>query len=246
MMADNFIIGGVHSCTHCLRYNPELCIEVWIANGDYSKLSSKTIALIETLGITIHEEGRHTLTKIYGSESHNGIVLRRKPPKFENLEPFLNSLDKGNNELLLVLDRIQDPRNFGACLRVAECAGVTAVMFPKRNSALFGATLAKASSGAIDSVRMVRVPNISIALAELKKCGIWIFGADSASNDSFYANDCNCSVALVMGNEGTGLKSIIRKNCDKLVSLPMKGAISSLNIATAAGIMLFEANRQRI
>ena len=111
---------------------------------------------------------------------------------------------------------------------------------------LFGATLAKASSGAIDSVRMVRVPNISIALAELKKYGIWIFGADSASNDSFYDNDFNCSVALVMGNEGTGLKSIIRKNCDKLVSLPMKGAISSLNIATAAGIMLFEANRQRI
>ena len=145
-----------------------------------------------------------------------------------------------------MLDRIQDPRNFGACLRVAECAGVTAVIFPNNNSASFGSTLVKASSGAIDIIPLIRVSNVCNALNNLKKRGVWIFGADSSASNSVYTSDLSGSMALVVGNEGFGLKRLTQKNCDELVSLPMSGSISSLNVATATGIILFEANRQRI
>ena len=125
-------------------------------------------------------------------------------------------------------------------------AGVTAVIFPNNNSASFGSTLAKASSGAIDNVPLIRVSNICHALNTLKKLGIWIFGADSTVNKSVYDMDLSCSMALVVGNEGDGLKQLTQRSCDELVSLPMGGSISSLNVATATGIILFEANRQRI
>ena len=245
-MGDSFIIGGSHVCNHCLEYSPETCIEIWITKGSERKLDQKILATIETLGVPTHRVSRSTITKIYGSDAHNGILVRRNPPKFRTLDSFIDSMENLEDGLFLVLDRIQDPRNFGACLRVAECAGVTAVIFPNNNSASFGSTLAKASSGAIDNVPLIRVSNICHALNTLKKLGIWIFGADSTVNKSVYDMDLSCSMALVVGNEGDGLKQLTQRSCDELVSLPMVGSISSLNVATATGIILFEANRQRI
>ncbi len=245
-MGDSFIIGGSHACNHCLEYSPETCIEVWITEDAEKKTKAKILTAINALGVPIHRVGRPTMTKMYGSDSHNGILVRRKPPKFMALNSFLDSLENLKKGLFLVLDRIQDPRNFGACLRVAECAGVTAVIFPNNNSASIGPTLVKASSGAIDSIPLIRVSNVCNALNTLKKQGVWIFGADSSASNSVYNCDLSCSLALVVGNEGFGLKRLTQKSCDELVSLPMSGSISSLNVATATGIILFEINRQRV
>jgi len=245
-MGDSFIIGGSHVCNHCFEYSPETCIEVWITEDSGKKIETKIATAIKTLGVPIHRVGRSTMAKIYGSDSHNGILVRRKPPKFIEINAFLDSQEDLKSGLFLVLDRIQDPRNFGACLRVAECAGVTAVIFPNNNSASFGSTLVKASSGAIDIIPLIRVSNVCNALNNLKKRGVWIFGADSSASNSVYNSDLSGSMALVVGNEGFGLKRLTQKNCDELVSLPMSGSISSLNVATATGIILFEANRQRI
>lgn len=245
-MGDSFIIGGSHVCNHCLKYSPETCIEIWITKDSENKLEPEIIATIETLGAPTHRVSRSTITKIYGSDSHNGILVRRNPPKFRTLDSFLDSTENLEDGLFLVLDRIQDPRNFGACLRVAECAGVTAVIFPNNNSASFGSPLAKASSGAIDNVPLIRVSNVCHALNALKKLGIWIFGADNSASNSVYDMNLSCSMALVVGNEGDGLKQLTKRSCDELVSLPMSGSISSLNVATATGIILFEVNRQRV
>ncbi|OUU73963.1 MAG: 23S rRNA (guanosine(2251)-2'-O)-methyltransferase RlmB [Methylococcaceae bacterium TMED69] len=245
-MGDSFVIGGSHACNHCLEYSPESCIEVWITEDSEKKIDSKISILFNTLGIPIHRVRRPTITKIYGSDSHNGILVRRKLPKFMDLNSFLDSVENLTNGLFLVLDRIQDPRNFGACLRVAECAGVTAVIFPNNNSAFFGSTLVKASSGAIDNIPLIRVSNVCRALNILKQQGVWIFGADGSATNSVYNSDLSRSMALVVGNEGFGLKRLTQKSCDELVSLPMSGSVSSLNVATATGIILFEANRQRI
>ena len=147
--------------------------------------------------------------------------------------------------LILVLDAVQDPRNFGACLRVADGAGVDAVVYPRDKSARLGDVVAKAASGAIDTVRLTPVANLAAALRELRDAGVWITGADGEAEASIYDIDFSGPAALVFGNEGRGLRRLTREHCDTLASIPMAGELESLNVATAVAGGLFEARRQR-
>jgi len=140
---------------------------------------------------------------------------------------------------------VQDPRNFGACLRVADGAGAAAVIYPRDKSARLGTVAAKAASGAIDSLVLVDVHNLAQALALLKDAGYWVVGASHEAADSLYAVDLSPPTALVFGNEGSGLRRLTRSHCDRLVRIPMHGAVGSLNVATAAAVTLYEARRQR-
>jgi 23S rRNA (guanosine2251-2'-O)-methyltransferase len=145
----------------------------------------------------------------------------------------------------VVLDSVQDPRNFGACLRVADCAGVDAVIFPRDKSARLTAAVAKAASGAIDSVALIAVPNLATALERVREAGLWISGATADGDLDLYAADLRGPSALVFGNEGSGLRALTRARCDFLVRIPLAGRVASLNVASAAAVCLFEARRQR-
>ena len=136
--------------------------------------------------------------------------------------------------------------NLGAILRSAECAGAHGVVIPKRRSVGLTATVAKASAGAVEYVKVARVTNVSAAIAELKQKGVWVYGTAAEGSVPLYQADLKGSAALVIGNEGDGMSPLVRKNCDQLVSIPMKGRISSLNASAAASILLYEAVRQRM
>jgi 23S rRNA (guanosine2251-2'-O)-methyltransferase len=147
--------------------------------------------------------------------------------------------------LLLILDGVTDPHNLGACLRSADAAGVTAVIFPKDKSADINDVARKVASGAAETVPWVRVTNLARTIAELKQAGVWIMGTSGDASDTVHDQDLTIPCALVLGSEGSGMRRLTREACDFIVSLPMAGSVSSLNVSVAAGICLFEAVRQR-
>ena len=153
---------------------------------------------------------------------------------------------RGEAPLIVICDELSDPHNLGAILRSAECAGAHGVIIPKRRSVGLTATVAKASAGAVEYMKVARVTNINTAIAELKSKGVWVFGTAAEGSIPMYKADLTVPAAIVIGNEGEGLSQLVRKNCDVMVSIPMKGKISSLNASAAASILLYEAVRQRI
>ena len=153
---------------------------------------------------------------------------------------------RGEKPLLVVCDEISDPHNLGAIIRTAECAGAHGVVIPKRRSAGLTAVVAKSSAGAVSYMPVARVPNIPALLKDLKKQGIWVFGAAAEGTVSLYGADFKNAAAIVIGSEGDGMTRLVRENCDFLVSIPMTGRISSLNASAAAAILLYEALRQRL
>ena len=154
-------------------------------------------------------------------------------------------LAKGENPLLVVCDEISDPHNLGAILRTAECAGAHGVIIPKRRSAGLTAIVAKTSAGAVSYMPVARVANIPSLLKDLKKQGVWVFGTAADGNTTLYNADLKGPAAIVIGSEGSGMSRLVAENCDFLVSIPMKGKITSLNASAAAAILLYEAVRQR-
>ena len=153
---------------------------------------------------------------------------------------------RGEAPLIVICDELSDPHNLGAILRSAECAGAHGVIIPKRRSVGLTATVAKASAGAMEYMKVARVTNISAAMQELKEKGVWIFGTAAEGAIPMYQAELKGPSAVVIGNEGVGMSQLVRKNCDVIVSIPMNGHISSLNASAAASILLYEAVRQRL
>ena len=147
--------------------------------------------------------------------------------------------------LLLILDGVTDPHNLGACLRSADAAGVTAVIFPKDKSADVNDVARKVASGAAEAVPWVRVTNLARTIESLQQAGVWVIGTDGDAETTLYDQDLTGPCALVLGSEGSGMRRLTRERCDFVVRLPMSGSVSSLNVSVAAGVCLFEAVRQR-
>jgi 23S rRNA (guanosine2251-2'-O)-methyltransferase len=152
----------------------------------------------------------------------------------------------GNNALLLVLDGVEDPRNFGAILRTAECAGVDGILIPERRSVGLTETVAKSSAGATEYVKVAKAANLNRVIEDLKSRNIWVVGTSAEAEMNYSEWDWSRPSALVLGGEGKGLHRLVAENCDVLVKIPMYGKIQSLNVSVAAGVILFEARRQRI
>ncbi len=245
MAAADLIIGGIHAVRTALERAAPDCLEMWLRAG-HERVEYETLAsAAASHGIAVQRVAPATLDKLYGDDHHQGVVLRRRPPALVSLEDLPLGGDNAA-PLLLVLDNIHDPRNFGACLRAADGAGVTAVVFPRDKSARLSSVVAKAASGALDSVRLVAVTNLAAALRQLRDAGIWITGAAHDAPVGLYATDFAAPSAIVLGNEGGGLRRLTRELCDHLVYIPMYGSVPSLNVATAAAVCLFEARRQRL
>ena len=167
--------------------------------------------------------------------------------EYASVEDLLQAArDRGEPPLLVVCDELSDPHNLGAVIRTAECAGAHGVIIPKRRSAGLTAVVAKTSAGAVAHMPVARVPNLPALLKELKEEGVWVFGTAADGTTPLYQADLKGAAAIVIGSEGDGMTRLVREKCDFLVSIPMKGKISSLNASAAAAILLYEAVRQRL
>ncbi|MFM7801306.1 MAG: 23S rRNA (guanosine(2251)-2'-O)-methyltransferase RlmB, partial [Limnohabitans sp.] len=186
------------------------------------------------------------LAQLSGSHGHQGVVARVHPIDIaRSLDACLDDLPDDQPALLLVLDGITDPHNLGACLRVADGAGVHAVIAPKDHSVGINATVAKVASGAAEPVPYFMVTNLARTLNEFKERQIWVMGTSDEASQTLYDIDLKVPTAWVLGAEGSGLRQLTRKTCDMLVSIPMAGGVESLNVSVASGICLYESVRQR-
>lgn len=223
--------------------------------AEYQTANPRVEALIadaNTRGIEIQPANRARLAQISGESRHQGIVaeVRRSTMLDEAglrsmVEESLQT-DEGQKLLLLILDGIQDPHNLGACLRTADAAGVDAVIAPRHGAASLGSTVSKVASGAAESLPFASVGNLSRVIGWLKEYGVTVVGTSDKGSQSLYGSQLGGPLVLVMGREHTGLGQRIEGLCDTLVSLPMQGVVSSLNVSVATGIFLYEINRQRL
>ncbi|MGN1050737.1 MAG: 23S rRNA (guanosine(2251)-2'-O)-methyltransferase RlmB [Acutalibacteraceae bacterium] len=196
-------------------------------------------------GIPVKEVDGKKLDYMTGHMNHQGIVALCAVKEYSTIEDILsNAENKGEAPFVIVLDKIEDPHNLGAIIRTAECAGAHGVIIPERHSAGLSFTVEKSSAGAVEYMPVARVKNISDTLEKLKTKGLWVYGADMNGED--YSDvDFSGSIALVIGNEGKGISPLVLKNCDTVVSLPMKGRIKSLNASVAAGVLMYEIAKCR-
>lgn len=204
------------------------------------------LALARRKGVKVSFRIRDQLTAIAGSPHHQGVVARVAEARYVNLEDLLALPDaRGEAAFFLALDRVQDPRNLGALLRVAEGAGAHGVILPKHHAAGLTGAAAKVAMGAIEFLQIAREANLVSVLELLKKQGIWIIGGVPVGGIPPWKVDFSMPLCLVMGGEGSGLRPLVARTCDFLVSLPMRGKISSLNVASATAALCYEVVRQR-
>ena len=240
------IIEGRNAVTEALRSGTAID-KIYLAKGETDRTLSRIAAEARKAGAVVVEADRRKLDAMSVTHSHQGIIAIAAVRAYATVEDILSIAEaRGEKPLLVVCDEISDPHNLGAIIRTAECAGAHGVIIPKRRSAGLTAVVAKSSAGAVSYMPVARVPNIPAVLKELKKQGIWVFGAAAEGTVSLYGADFKSAAAIVIGSEGDGMTRLVRENCDFLVSIPMKGRISSLNASAAAAILLYEALRQRL
>ncbi len=238
-----------------LKTAPKSIIEIYYEPTRRDARMRQFIDKVNESGVRLIEADGMRLAKLAGSHGHQGIAARVQEIKqVHSLDELLENLEASNAELppaertpplILVLDGVTDPHNLGACLRVADGAGAHAVIAPKDHAAGINATVAKVASGAAETVPYFMVTNLARTLGELKERNIWIIGTSDQATQTIYQADFKVAVALVLGAEGDGMRQLTAKTCDQLVSIPMRGAVESLNVSVASGICLYEAVRQR-
>ncbi|CAN5504292.1 23S rRNA (guanosine(2251)-2'-O)-methyltransferase RlmB [soil metagenome] len=242
----NKILFGFHALTVRLKTAPASIIEIHFDTGRRDQRMRQFVDRARDAGARLIESDDDRLGKLSGSQRHQGVVARAEPiARSGSIDDLLDEVEGEGAPLLLVLDGVTDPHNLGACLRVADGAGVHAVMAPKDHAAGINATVSKVSSGASESVPYFMVTTLARSIGELKERDIRVIGLSGDAEKSLYDVDLTGPVALVLGAEGTGMRQLTRKSCDELVRLPMLGAVESLNVSVASGICLYEAVRQR-
>ena len=221
--------------------------KVFIADGDTDRGLQRLAAEAKEAGAVIVPVDRRKLDQMSFTRSHQGVIALAAAHEYFTIDDILEeAAARGENALIVICDELSDPHNLGAIMRSAECAGAHGVIIPKRRSVGLTATVAKASAGAIEYMKVARVTNINNAINDLKEKGVWVFGTAAEGSVPMYKADLTGPAAIVIGNEGDGMSPLVRKNCDMLVHIPMKGNISSLNASAAASILLYEAVRQRL
>ena len=240
------IIEGRNAVIEALRAG-ETIDKIYLQKGETDKTLGHIASKARAAGVVVVEADRRKLDAMSRTHAHQGVIALAAVREYVSVESILDAArERGENPLLVVCDEISDPHNLGAIIRTAECAGAHGVIVPKRRSAGLTAVVAKTSAGAVSYLPVARVPNIAALLADLKKGGIWVFGAAAEGSVSLYDADLAGPAAIVIGSEGDGMTRLVRESCDFLVSIPMKGRISSLNASAAAAVLLYEALRQRL
>ena len=239
------LIEGRNAVIEALRTEASID-KIFIQKGETDKTLGHIASKARAAGVVVVEVDRRKLDAMSRTHAHQGVIALAAVREYVTMESILQTAaDRGEAPLLVICDEISDPHNLGAILRTAECAGAHGVIIPKRRSAGLTAIVAKTSAGAVSYMPVARVANIPSLLKDLKKQGVWVFGTAADGNTTLYNADLKGPAAIVIGSEGDGMTRLVAENCDFLVSIPMKGQISSLNASAAAAILLYEAVRQR-
>jgi 23S rRNA (guanosine2251-2'-O)-methyltransferase len=236
-------IYGVSPVLEAIRASSRRIDRIIIAEGARHERLREVIESARRAGIKIRHEPRASLDRMTAGANHQGIVAIAMPAEYADESEILSKIS--SDTLLLLLDGVEDPHNLGAIIRTAECAGSTAVIIPERRAAHLGETVLKTSAGAAEYLPVARVTNIASYIEQLKKRNVWVIGVEQTGRVSYTDYDYAGPTALVFGGEGHGLHRLVRERCDLLVSIPMRGRITSLNVSVAVGIVLFEAQRRR-
>lgn len=238
-------VYGLHAVRALLRRHPERIVRVWLQQGRADARAVEIEALARAAGRSVERIDASRLLARLGNVVHQGVAVEVLPLTPWREEDLLAALAASRDPLLLALDGVQDPHNLGACLRTCDACGVLAMIVPRDRAAPLNATARKSASGAAETTPVVTVTNLARTLGLLKDAGLWIVGADAGGTQSAAEVDLTGPRVLVMGAEGGGLRSLTRRQCDWLARLPSRGAVESLNVSVAAGMLLYEALRQR-
>ncbi len=203
--------------------------------------AKEVLAEAAARGVRVRSVPRSRVEELAPGAAHQGVAARGEPYPYSGLDEIL----AGPDPLVLVLDGVTDPRNLGAVLRVADGAGASGVVLPKDRSVGVTAAAVKASAGASEHVRVARATNLRRAIDQMKEAGVWVYAAEGEGGVPYAKLDLSGPVALVLGSEGRGVRRLVREGCDGAVTVPMRGAVSSLNVSVAAAVLAFEAGRQR-
>ena len=248
-------IYGVNPIVEALRAATRPLERIMIATGAHDHRFNEIYDLAKERDVPVRRVAREELDRMmriggsHTATNHQGIIAIIAAARYADADALLDSLtakiEAGETPLVVVLDEIEDPRNLGAIVRTAECAGVDAVFIPERRAAGLTETVAKAAAGALEYVAIARVTNIADLIEELKRRGVWTVATDEAARADYTSFDWRIPVAIVLGNEGDGVRRLVRERCDASVRLPLRGHIESLNVSVAAGIVMYEILRQR-
>lgn len=239
------IIEGRNAVIEALRAGTQID-KIFIMKGEVDTALGHIASTARSQGIVVADADKRKLDGMSRTHAHQGVIALAAVREYVSVDDILaDAAAKNESPLIVVCDEISDPHNLGAILRTAECAGAHGLIIPKRRSAGLTAIVGKTSAGAVSYLPVARVANLTSALKDLKKQGVWIFGTAAGASTDLYSADLKGPAAIVIGSEGDGMSRLVAENCDFLVSIPMKGHISSLNASAAAAILLYEAVRQR-
>jgi 23S rRNA (guanosine2251-2'-O)-methyltransferase len=239
-------LTGIHAVREALEAGRAL-ERIVVAKGRQDTRIEEIVQLARKHNVPLRFEERSQLDRLADSKDHQGVVALTASRPVSTLEDILARANSGSGQkgLIVLLDGVEDPHNLGAIIRTALAAGAHGVVIPERRAAGLTDTVARSSAGALAHLPVAKVTNLARTLEELKEAGYWIVGLDERADKNYTEVDYTSSVAIVMGGEGKGLHDLVRKRCDFVVSLPTTGPVKSLNVSVAAGIVLFEALRQR-
>lgn len=220
--------------------------KIFVTKGEKHGSINKIIAIAKEKRIIVVEKDKRQMEQMAGNTNYQGVIAIVPPYEYCEVEDILEEAkNKSEEPFVLILDGIEDPHNLGSIVRTAETAGVHGIIIPKRRAASVNSTVNKVSAGAVEHMKIARVTNISDSIEKLKKEGLWICGTDINTDKYYYNQDLTGPLAIVIGNEGNGMSEKVRKNCDFLVKIPMKGRVTSLNASVSTGIVIYEAVKQR-
>lgn len=241
----NEIIEGRNAVIEALRVGRSID-KIFIAKGETDKTLGHIASKAREAGIVVADADRRKLDNMSVTKAHQGVIALVGVNEYCSVDDILAlAAERNEAPFVIVCDEVSDPRNLGAIIRSAECAGAHGVIIPKRRSAGLTAIVGKASAGAAEHMRIARVSNIPAALKELKDKGLWVYGAAAGGSSELWSTDFSGAMALVIGSEGDGIGRLVRENCDFIVNIPMVGKINSLNASAAASIIMYEVLRQR-
>lgn len=245
-MSEPTTIFGLHAVRTLLQQRPERALLLTLQKGREDARVSEVLRLAQEAGVRTEWRDARELDRLAGGDRHQGACLQVRAVGALGEGALDELLDRATAPpLLMVLDGVQDPHNLGACLRTADAAGATAVIVPRDRAAGLSPTVRKVASGAAETMPLIQVVNLARTLRWLKERDIWIVGTDDQAPKSLFETSLTGPTALVLGAEGPGLRRLTRESCDALVSIPMRGVVESLNVSVAAGILMYEAVRQR-
>ena len=221
--------------------------KIFVTKGERHGSINKILAMAKERNVIIVEKDKKQMAQMTQTPNHQGVIAIVPPFEYCEIEDILeNAKIKNEDPFVLILDGIEDPHNLGSIIRTAETAGVHGIIIPKRRAASVNSTVSKVSAGAVEHIKIARVTNISDSIQKLKDNGLWICGTDIDAKNYYYDQDLKGPLGIVIGNEGQGMSEKVKKNCDFLVKIPMKGKVTSLNASVSTGIVVYEAVKQRI